>query len=211
MRDFLTELVVAAEQVAANASCGLTLVDGGRSLLVSSSDQRAAALARLQHEHGGPLTWSIEHVESVAVADVCTDDRWPAYSKHAVAHDVRSSFTVPAVVDDDVMVVLSFYAPLPDAFGPAEQRDARRYAEEADRSVALALRLSATERMAWQLELALESRSTISQAVGVIMSENRCDADEAFQILRSASQNRNIKLRDLARQIIASIDKPARV
>lgn len=211
MRDFLTELVVAAEQVAANASCGLTLVRGGQSVLVSGSDQRAAALDRLQHEQGGPLTWSIAHGESVAVADVCSDVRWPVYSTHALARDVRSSFTVPAVVDDELMVVLNFYAPLPDAFGPAEQRDARRYAEEADRSVALALRLSASERMAWQLESALESRSTISQAVGVIMSENRCDADEAFRILRAASQNRNIKLRDLARQIITSVDQTLRV
>lgn len=37
------------------------------------------------------------------------------------------------------------------------------------------------------------------------MAQNRCSADEAFQILRGASQNRDVKLRDLAAALVGGI------
>jgi hypothetical protein len=49
---------------------------------------------------------------------------------------------------------------------------------------------------------ALASRSTIDQAIGVLMTQNRCTPDTAFGILRRASQNRNVKLRDVAATIV---------
>jgi AmiR/NasT family two-component response regulator len=49
------------------------------------------------------------------------------------------------------------------------------------------------------------SRTTIDQAIGVIMGQNRCDADAAFDVLRSASQHRNVKLRDVAARVIGSV------
>jgi hypothetical protein len=113
---------------------------------------------------------------------------------------------VPAVVDDQQTVILALHAPLAHAFGPDERRTATQYAEEADRSVALAVRLSQAERTAWNLELALESRSIIAQAVGVIMAEERCDERTAFAFLKAASQNRNVKLRDVAKQVVADLN-----
>ena len=43
------------------------------------------------------------------------------------------------------------------------------------------------------------------------MAENRCTADEAFEMLRMISQNRNIKLHDIAGQIIAAVSGHPRV
>jgi len=37
------------------------------------------------------------------------------------------------------------------------------------------------------------------------MSQNRCTADEAFDLLRTISQNRNIKLRDIAAELITAV------
>jgi AmiR/NasT family two-component response regulator len=56
-----------------------------------------------------------------------------------------------------------------------------------------------------QLEAALTSRATIDQAIGIIMGQNRCDADRAFDLLRAASQNRNVKLRTVAAEIVAAV------
>ena len=49
------------------------------------------------------------------------------------------------------------------------------------------------------------SRRTIDQAIGVVMGQNRCDAETAFTTLRSASQNRNVKLRDVAAGVLLSV------
>jgi AmiR/NasT family two-component response regulator len=51
----------------------------------------------------------------------------------------------------------------------------------------------------------LRSRAVIDRAIGVIMAESRCDADRAFAILSRASDNRNIKLRDLATEIVMQV------
>jgi AmiR/NasT family two-component response regulator len=48
------------------------------------------------------------------------------------------------------------------------------------------------------LRLAMESRAVIEQAKGVIMSQRRVTAEQAFEILREASMRYNRKLRDIA-------------
>lgn len=54
-----------------------------------------------------------------------------------------------------------------------------------------------------QLEQALSSRSAIDQALGILMGQQRCTADEAFTLLRRRSQNSQQKLRDVATDLIS--------
>ncbi len=49
----------------------------------------------------------------------------------------------------------------------------------------------------------LESQGPIEQAKGIIMAQNHCDPDQAFEILRRASQRSNTKLRVLADELVA--------
>ena len=56
-----------------------------------------------------------------------------------------------------------------------------------------------------QLAESIVSHSVINQAIGILMAQNRCTATEAFSLLRSASQNRNRKLRDVAAAIITNV------
>ena len=53
-----------------------------------------------------------------------------------------------------------------------------------------------------QLRTSLASRAVIDQAIGVLMGQRRISAADAFAILRTTSQNRNIKLRVFAAQIV---------
>jgi AmiR/NasT family two-component response regulator len=59
-----------------------------------------------------------------------------------------------------------------------------------------------------QLNQALESRDVIGQAKGILMERNRVTADEAFDMLRRASQQVNRKLRDLAEDIASTGEEP---
>jgi len=49
----------------------------------------------------------------------------------------------------------------------------------------------------------LESQAPIEQAKGIIMAQTRCGPDQAFEILRRASQRSNNKLRVLAAELVA--------
>ena len=51
----------------------------------------------------------------------------------------------------------------------------------------------------------MESRTDIDLAVGILMGRNRCSQEEAVQILKTASNHRNVKLRDLATDLVASV------
>jgi len=57
-----------------------------------------------------------------------------------------------------------------------------------------------------QLRSALASRDVIGQAKGVIMVVHGCSADQAFAMLRALSQRTNVKLRDVAAQVVS--DRP---
>jgi AmiR/NasT family two-component response regulator len=56
-----------------------------------------------------------------------------------------------------------------------------------------------------QLEEALSSRSVIDQALGILMAQQRCTADEALALLRSHSQNTNRRVRDVAAGLIQRV------
>jgi ANTAR domain len=62
----------------------------------------------------------------------------------------------------------------------------------------------ASRQLIVNLEQALEHRDLIGQAKGIIMARNDCDAEEAFDKLRAASQGGNEKLYDIAQRIAAS-------
>jgi len=64
---------------------------------------------------------------------------------------------------------------------------------------------------ALHMRVAMDSRAVIEQAKGVLMAQRHVDADQAFDILREASQRYNRKLRDIAAGIVASTqDRGAR-
>jgi AmiR/NasT family two-component response regulator len=57
----------------------------------------------------------------------------------------------------------------------------------------------------------MESRTTIDLATGAIMAQNRCSQESAVRILRIASNTRNVKLRDIAASVVASISHDPKV
>lgn len=54
----------------------------------------------------------------------------------------------------------------------------------------------------------MRSRAVIEQAEGILMADQRIDADAAFEQLARVSQHTNVKLRDVARRIVEERTKP---
>jgi hypothetical protein len=59
------------------------------------------------------------------------------------------------------------------------------------------------------LQAGLESMPVIEQAKGIVMAQQRCGPDEAFDLLRRASQPFNAKISVRAAQMIEQIISPA--
>lgn len=204
---FLQELaVLAARRVTGGLSCGITLQPGGRPVTVASSDTLADQLDEVQYGiDDGPCLHAMRTGQQVRIEDTAGEPRWAGFSVRAAAHGIRSTLSLPLSAGGQHIGALNLYAAGPAAFGPAETRQAESFAANAAGALALAVRQAASTALTGQLRAALASRAVIDQARGVIMAQERCTQAEAFAILRSASQNRNVKLRDIATQILASV------
>ncbi len=204
---FLDELAtLAAKVLPGDFFCGITMRSGRAAMTVASSDTRASQVDEIQYgHHQGPCLHALSRGQVVVVDDLAQDDRWGSYQMPALGHGVRSSLSLPLRADDQVIGAMNIYATQPRAFGPHEQLVAGRFADEASRALALAVRLAERTEMSEHLQRALASRAVIDQAIGIVMGQNRCTADEAFDVLRSISQNRNVKLHHIAAEMITAV------
>jgi hypothetical protein len=56
-----------------------------------------------------------------------------------------------------------------------------------------------------RLQARMDSMPVIEQAKGILMAQHRCGPDEAFDLLRRASQRANVKVSVLAAQMVEQI------
>ena len=197
---------LAASRVVPGASCGLTMRMDGRPLTVANSDDFAAKLDELQYGAGeGPCLQSMDTGEVVLVDELSHEDRWGAYRLHALAHGVRASLSLPIAGADGPMGALNFYATTPHAFTAEHAQIGEHFTDQASGALRLAARLADQTILTAQLQEAMSSRAVIDQAIGIVMGQNHCDADAAFDVLRRASQNRNIKLRQVATDLVEAV------
>ncbi|MET1064310.1 MAG: ANTAR domain-containing protein [Arthrobacter sp.] len=112
---------------------------------------------------------------------------------------------IPLELDHENSAVVNLYSPRTRTFSPEDLAEARRFAAEASRALLLALRISQLKESRHDLATAMQSRTVIDMAIGAIMAQNRCGRDAAFKILRNTSNNRNMKIRDVAAGVVASI------
>lgn len=208
VQTFLDELaLLAAHVIDPPASCGITVRRENQPYTVASSDERAVVVDETQYEEAqGPCLQALRTGEVVEVTDQATDERWGGYAAAAAAHGVRCSLSLPLVVEGMTTGALNLYGYVAaDAFNGRERQHAEVFAAQASTALTLLLRQAQQAEVSAQLEQALASRSVIDQALGVLMGQQRCSADEAFALLRARSQNSNRKLRDVAGELISGL------
>jgi hypothetical protein len=165
-----------------------------------SADFVPAQLAGL----GGPVRTAGRTGEPVVTADVFADERWPSLTltgliEHcpATAADwprVRGVAALPAAWDAEGTMVLSAALDRPATTGTLAVL--RRH----ERLTAMAMVVAEADwpdRTTQMLDL-LQSRAALEEAKGIVIALRRCDPDEAWQTLRRASQQFNVKVRELA-------------
>lgn len=186
--------------------CAITLLRDRKAATAVSSGPVARELDELQNTFThGPCMTAIRENTVIRAGDLRTDDRWPDYQRAAVAHGVRSVLGLPFDLDDDAQAGVNIYSEVPHDFTPEMIESIQLETRLAAGALRLAVRLASQRESERDLRAAMESRTVIDLAVGVIMGQNRCSQDEAVEILKRASNHRNVKLRDLAAELIASV------
>ncbi|TDT63169.1 GAF and ANTAR domain-containing protein [Frigoribacterium sp. PhB116] len=174
-------------------------VGGSAAPRAAATSSRGERLDGLRDEHGSAAadeTVPDEIGGVVLVDDTAHDPSWPAWAAALAAEGVGSVLTVPLAARGSSLGLLSLYA--------AEAGSLRRWAD--DDSLELLVRQVAVAlvdlRAAEDLETVREARTLVGQAQGILMERHDLDADQAFAVLRRYSQQGNVKLRDVAAQLV---------
>src|SRR3954451_1216085 len=194
----------AVEQTPGAEACGLTLEQAGRGMTVTYSGELASRGDERQYElDDGPCLEAMRTGEVVSVVDMSQERRWGRYPGRAVEAGVCASLSLPLTVGERGRGALTLYASSPHAFTDTDERAAQNWAAQAGGALSVAWRMAERQDGLGHLTEALVTRQEIGQAVGLLMAQRRCTAEEAFALLKSASQRSNEKLRDAAGRMIA--------
>jgi GAF domain-containing protein len=198
--------VLAADTVDADTGVGLTLIREGHPTTVAASDERTQQLDEVQYNNGdGPCLTCARTGELVTVDDVRTDDRWPAYHARAATMGLRKSYSMPLSLPDPTVGALNVYQFDGHRLDDDERAMLSEFCDEASRVVSLGMRHERLRQENNDLHSAMGTRRVIDQAIGIVMAQNRCAADEAFDVLRRASMNRNVRISLLAAEMIRTL------
>lgn len=186
--------------------CGITLLRSKKAVTVGSSSERARRLDEVQYAFDdGPCLTASRTQTTVEVPDLVQETRWPGYIGAISGHGMHSILAVPFDLQGEAKAALNLYSDRLGEFTGDALAAAAAYAAEASRSLRLALRIAEHSDTSANLKAALESRTVIDIAVGIIMAQSRCSQEAAFGFLKKASSHRNIKIREIAAQIVAGI------
>lgn len=182
----------------------------GTFITVASTDPGAVAVDKIQYElRSGPCVDAILQETVFRIDDLRTDARWPEMGERAVSAGVRSMLSLRLFLEnDDLVAGLNMYATRTNAFDDNAQTIGILLATHG----ALAISAAAARERAAQLRQALVTSREIGVAMGVLMSLHKTTRDQAFDLLRIASQNTNRKLADIATEVgdTGTIDLPGR-
>jgi GAF domain-containing protein len=133
------------------------------------------------------------------------EQRWPEFTRIAEEMGLRSYLSAGLGWAGRQLGALNLSSRDTDGFSQLDEGILALFTAPAAAVIVVASRYSEARDLAAHLEHALRSRAVIDQAIGIIMAESRCNADQAFATLGRASNNRNMKLRDLATEIVTRV------
>jgi GAF domain-containing protein len=172
------------------------LVQGKRIETLAHTDDLVARSDALQYELGeGPCIDSSLEEYTFLIADMSTESRWPKFAAAASELGIGSMLSCALSSPRRTLGGLNLYAREPNAFAEQSSDIAEIYAAHA--SIVLASRQLETD-----LRMAVDTRGTIGQAIGILVERHKIMPRQAFNLLVKASQKRHMKLRDLASYVI---------
>lgn len=186
---------------------GITILSSDRPHTAAYSTVQTLEIDAVQYAlDEGPCLDAARTGEEQRVDDLCRDDgRWPAFAQATREDGMRALLAVPLVSGGDCVGALNLYAWERGAFDGFDTALIRLAAARCADAVVAVTQYDGMRRLAGQLEQAMASRAVIEQAKGAIMAMRGVEEHAAFEILRKTSQDRNVKVRVLAEQVISGV------
>jgi GAF domain-containing protein len=190
------------EVMPAGAEASVTLLRDEQPTTGAFTGELALELDEMQYGQGhGPCLEAALGGEVIEIVDGRSEHRWPDYMTRSLQRGALSSIAVP-VLAAPLAAGLNVYAPVPGAFAAADRQALLAFAAHAGVALRNMDTLEDARELAENLQAAMEYRSVIEQAKGILIERHRVTADQAFRLLADASMHNNRKVRDLADTLV---------
>ncbi|MEP6632424.1 MAG: GAF and ANTAR domain-containing protein [Lapillicoccus sp.] len=206
LEDVLGEITTIARRAIPGVDASsVTLIRGEKAFTAAYDGQMALDADELQYERGyGPCVDAGLAGQAMAIDDMTTEQRWPDYCRAVAARGVGSSLSIPLPFQSTTIGALNNYALRAHAFGDVD----RPLAEEVASWIALAighadLAAQADDELS-HLRAAMKSRAVIEQAKGILVERFKVTEEMAFTMLSRSSQTTNVKLREVASELVTT-------
>jgi transcriptional regulator with GAF, ATPase, and Fis domain len=197
---------LAVETIEGCDHAGISFLKGGTGWTPAATDSVPPAVDAIQYETGeGPCLSAIREHDVFESPDLRLERRWPEFAARAERETgISSMLAFRLFVAGDTLGALNLYSKTVDAFDERSHTVGLVFAAHA--AIALSTAIHSE-----QMDEALQSRDLIGQAKGILMAREGVTADEAFDMLRRASQRLNVKLREVAGRMVQSTETPSSI
>lgn len=204
LEETLNSLVHAAKETVPRVHyASITVKDPtGHYRTVAATDEKSLGADALQYEYGeGPCVDAAGGAQVLHSTDLKSDPRWPRYGSDAAEqYGVGSQLAYTMFADQQTFGGLNLYSKSVGGFDDDVLVLAEMFATQGAVAMGHA-------RTFGQLQDALATRTVIGQATGLIMERYELDEGRAFAFLTRMSQTGNIKLRDVAEEVVSSANE----
>ena len=204
LSDTVHEVVAFAVESTGTTFGGITVIRSGgrRFTTLGATDPRVEKADHLQYElREGPCVDAAVKLQSLYSGSLRDDDRWPRWGPAAADMGFHSIVSAELHAGGQRIGALNLYGEQPRQFATEELDLAKLFAAQG----AGAIKRQQNED---SLLEALDTRTMIGQAQGILMERFGLDADQAFSVLRRYSQDSNRRLRDIVAELVTTRDLP---
>jgi transcriptional regulator with GAF, ATPase, and Fis domain len=185
-------------------AAGLLLSDQRGALqVVSSSTEQAHLMELFQVQtQEGPCLDCFRSSQQISAPDLSRDGRWPRFARRAQQAGYRAVHALPLRLRFETIGALNLFSIQPGALSPEDLRIGQALADVATIGILQERAIRRRDILAEQLQAALNSRVIIEQAKGILAERGRLAPSQAFALLRSQARSNNVRLSDLARDVV---------
>ncbi len=176
------------------ASISVRYPDGNLTTLAPTHEVTSRADSLQYSLREGPCYDAASSKGVVSSEDVKTDLRWPSYGPAASELGLKSQLALLCYENSQSRGALNLYSRRPGLLAD-QQEMAELFAKHAAVAMGNVYTVDG-------LHDALTARKVIGQAIGITMERYELDEDRAFEFLVRVSQTGNVKLRDIAAEIV---------
>lgn len=195
--DTVVKYAIASVDGADHSAITLSRSGGEPRTIVSSSEVPLKVDALQYRLDEGPCVAALTENDMIWIDDLTTDDTFPSFAPGAVDLGIKSMLSTRLFLSPNDRAALNLYSNDASAFTADQLPLAAIFGSFAS----LVLIAQLQENRIMNLDRALKSNREIGVAIGILMAQQRCTRQQAFDQLSRVSQSLNRRLRDIAEEV----------